>query len=119
MHYLSEQNIFIFLMQISLLWIFARGFGELFRIWKQPTITAEILTGILLGPTILGRVSPSVYQWIFPPDIIQQNMLETVAWFGILFFLLKTGLEMDFSSAWRQRKEALVNGNLKVYQFWQ
>ncbi|MBU1042862.1 MAG: cation:proton antiporter [Candidatus Omnitrophica bacterium] len=108
MHYLNEQNIFIFLIQISLLWIFARGFGELFRRWKQPTITAEILTGILLGPTILGRLSPAVFNWIFPHDLIQQNMLETVAWFGILFFLLKTGLEMDFSSAWRQRGQALT-----------
>jgi Kef-type K+ transport system membrane component KefB len=35
-------------------------------------------------------------------------MLETVAWLGILFFLLKTGLEIDFSSAWRQRGDALV-----------
>ncbi|MEW6536563.1 MAG: cation:proton antiporter [Candidatus Auribacterota bacterium] len=108
MHYLNEQNIFIFLVQISLLWIFARGMGELFRRWKQPTITAEILTGILLGPTILGRLSPSVYKWIFPHDLIQHNMLETVAWFGILFFLLKTGLEMDFSSAWRQKGHAVV-----------
>ncbi|MBU1863102.1 MAG: cation:proton antiporter [Candidatus Omnitrophica bacterium] len=108
MHYLNEQNIFLFLVQISLLWIFARGLGELFRKWKQPTITAEILTGILLGPTILGRVSPAAYNWIFPRDVIQQNMLETVAWVGILFFLLKTGLEMDFSSAWRQRKHAVT-----------
>ncbi|MBU1863423.1 MAG: cation:proton antiporter [Candidatus Omnitrophica bacterium] len=108
MHYLNEHNIFIFLVQISLLLICARGLGELFRKWKQPAVTAEILTGILLGPTILGRTSPELYNWIFPKDIIQQNMLETVAWFGILFFLLKTGLEMDFSSAWRQRKQALT-----------
>ncbi len=108
MHYLSEEHIFIFLVQISLLWIFARGFGELFRKWKQPTITAEILAGIILGKTILGRLAPGLYNWIFPADVIQQNMLETVAWFGILFFLLKTGLEMDFSSAWRQRGQALT-----------
>jgi Kef-type K+ transport system membrane component KefB/mannitol/fructose-specific phosphotransferase system IIA component (Ntr-type) len=44
---------------------------------------------------------------LFPPDIIQQNMLETVAWIGVLFLLLETGLEMDFSIAWRQRGPAL------------
>ena len=108
MHYLNEQNIFIFLIQVSLLWTFARGLGEIFRRWKQPTITAEILAGIVLGPTILGRFFPGAYIFIFPQDVLQQNMLETVAWVGVLFFLLKTGLEMDFSSAWRQRGQAAV-----------
>ncbi len=107
MHYLSEQHILIFLVQVLLLLGLARLFGELFRRFNQPSITAEILVGILLGPTILGRVSPSLWQTLFPPDLVQQNMLETVAWIGILFFLLKTGLEMDFSSAWRQRGDAL------------
>ena len=107
MHYLSEQNIFIFLVQIFLLLGLARGLGELFRIWKQPPLTAEILVGILLGPTIFGRFLPLLHQTIFPNDIIQQTMFETVSWFGVLFLLLATGLEIDFSSAWRQRGDAL------------
>ncbi len=108
MHFMSEERIFIFLLQITLLWVLARGMGELFRRWRQPTITAEILAGILLGPTILGRLAPGTFAWIFPTDVIQQSMLETMAWFGILLFLLKTGLEMDFSSAWRQRGQAVT-----------
>lgn len=107
MHYLNEQNIFLFLIQIFLLLGIARGLGELFRKWKQPPLTAEILTGIFLGPTIFGRFLPTFHQIVFPPDLIQQNMLETVAWLGVLFLLLETGLEVDFSSAWRQRGDAL------------
>ena len=107
MHYLNEQNIFIFLIQVFLLLGLARGLGELFHKWKQPSITAEILVGIFLGPTIFARFWPSLYQVIFPQDLIQQNMLETVAWLGVLFLLLETGLEVDFSSAWRQRGDAL------------
>jgi Kef-type K+ transport system membrane component KefB/mannitol/fructose-specific phosphotransferase system IIA component (Ntr-type) len=106
-HYLNENNIFIFLLQVFVLLLCARGLGELFRRWKQPALTAEILVGIVFGPTILGRFFPVIHQYIFPPDVIQKNMLETVAWVGILFFLLKTGLEIDFSSAWRQRGDAL------------
>ena len=107
MHYLNEQNIFIFLIQIFLLLGLARGMGELFRRWKQPPLTAEILVGVLLGPTVFGRFLPRLHQAIFPASVIQQNMLETVAWLGVLFFLLQTGLEFDFSSAWRQRGNAL------------
>ena len=107
MHYLNEQNIFIFLIQVFLLLGLARGLGEIFRGWKQPPLTAEILVGVLLGPTIFGRFLPHAHQMLFPVDLIQQNMLETVAWFGVLFLLLETGLEIDFSSAWRQRGDAL------------
>jgi Kef-type K+ transport system membrane component KefB/mannitol/fructose-specific phosphotransferase system IIA component (Ntr-type) len=107
MHFINEQNILIFLVQILLLLGLARGLGEVFRRWKQPAITAEILVGIVLGPTILGQLSPWLYQAIFPPDPIQQNMLETVGWVGLLFLLLETGLEIDFSTAWRQRGDAL------------
>lgn len=82
--------------------------GEVLRRFKQPVLTAEILIGILLGPTILGRFLPNLFVILFPPDPIQQYMLETVAWLGVFFLLLDTGLEIDFSSAWRQRGPALL-----------
>ena len=107
MYSLTEQNIFIFLIQVFLLLGSARVAGELFSKLKQPPLTAEIIVGIILGPTILGRFFPQAYQFLFPKDIIQSSMLETVAWLGILFLLLESGLEMDFSSAWRQRGNAL------------
>ncbi|MFH1943053.1 MAG: cation:proton antiporter, partial [bacterium] len=106
MHYLNEQNVFIFLIQIVILLGLARSMGELFRKWKQPPLTAEILVGVVLGPTVLGRFIPSLHGILFPTNAVQQNMLETVAWLGVLFLLLETGLEVDFSSAWRQRGDA-------------
>ncbi len=106
MHHLTEENIFVFLLQVLVLLGLARALGELFRRWGQPTITAEIMVGIFLGPSILGRMTPGFQAWLFPVDMIQQNMLETVAWLGILFFLLNAGLETSFASAWRQRTQS-------------
>lgn len=108
MHYLSEENILLFLLQVAILLGLARALGEVFRRHGQPTITAEILVGVLLGPTLLGRALPGVYEALFPDDGYQKNMLETVAWLGILFFLLKSGLETNFATAWRQRKQAMT-----------
>ncbi len=108
MHFLEESHILLFLVQLLLLLGLARALGIWFQRFGQPAITAEILVGILLGPTILGRVWPQAHQAIFPADVIQQTMLDAVAWLGILFFLLYTGLDTDFASAWRQRKEATV-----------
>ena len=108
MHYLDEKHIFLFLAQLFVLLLCARGLGELFRRWKQPALTAELLVGIVLGPTLLGRFMPGLHAALFPPDALQQSMLETVAWLGVLFLLLDTGLEIDFSIAWRQRGSALA-----------
>lgn len=106
-HVISEHQILVFLLQVLLLLGSARGLGLLFRRFGQPSITAEILVGVIFGPTVLGRLFPDLHQAIFPPEAIQQAMLQSVAWLGILFFLLDTGLETDFATAWRQRGDGL------------
>ena len=107
MHYLDETYILIFLIQVSLLLALARGAGLVLRRFGQPAITGEILVGILLGPTVFRRFLPGLHDLVFPANIMQQNMLETVAWLGILFFLLDTGLETDLTAAWRQRRDVI------------
>ena len=102
------RHILVFLVQVGVLLGVARGLGELFRRWKQPAVTAELLAGILMGPTVLGRLAPGAHAWLFPAgDAVQGAMLETVAWLGVLLLLLDTGLEIDFSIAWRRRGAAL------------
>jgi len=110
----SEHNLLVFLLQVLLLLGLARSFGELLRRFGHPPLVGEILIGVLLGPTILGRALPELQQAIFPADAIQQSMLETVSWFGVLFLLLETGLEVDASAAWRQRGPALRIGIIGV-----
>jgi len=105
---ITEQNVFVFLVQLFLLLSLAKILGDSFRRWGFPSFTGEILVGIVLGPTIFGRSLPWLHNIIFPQNIVQQDMLSTVAWIGILFLLLQTGLEMDFSSAIRQSRSALV-----------
>ncbi|MDD5555658.1 MAG: cation:proton antiporter [bacterium] len=114
MHYLDESHILLFLVQVFILLLCTRGLGELFRRWNQPPLTAELLVGIALGPTILGRLLPALHGALFPADAVQQNMLETVAWIGVLFLLLQTGIEIDFSIAWRQRGSALTIALLDI-----
>jgi len=108
MHYLDESRIFLFLIEVALLLGLARAAGIFLQRRGQPAITGEVLVGLLLGPTVLGRLAPGVHRWLFPPDVVQATMLDTLAWLGILFFLLKTGLETDFAAAWRQRGRAVL-----------
>ena len=111
---MSEHHLLIFLLQVLLLLGLARGFGEFLRRHGYPPLVGEILIGVFLGPTLLGRFLPQVQEILFPPDPIQWAMLETVSWFGVLFLLLETGLEVDVSAAWRQRGPALRIGIIGV-----
>ncbi len=114
MHYLDETHILMFLVQAALLLALAKIFGEFLRRLGQPALTGEILVGVLLGPTILGRFLPGFHATIFPPDPIQYSMLDTVAWFGILFLLLETGLDFDFPMAWKQKGRATLIAGLDI-----
>ena len=111
---LDEHQLLIFLVQVLLLLVLARGLGEVCRALGHPRLVGEILVGILLGPTLLGRVSPELQFALFPNDPIQHAMLETVSWVGVLFLLLETGLEVDASAAWRLRGRSLRIGVIGV-----
>lgn len=105
---LTEHHLLVFLLQLVVILLLARGLGELFRRRRQPAVTAELLAGILLGPSLLGRFAPRLHAALFPSDPLQSAMLDTVAWLGVLLLMLDTGLEIDFSIAWRRRRQALA-----------
>lgn len=107
MQQISEKHILLFLVQFALLLGFSKLLGIFFNKWKQSTVTSDLLAGIILGPTILGYFFPAVHNFIFPKDIIQSNMIETVAWVGILLLLLVTGLEVNFTKVWKQKGQAI------------
>lgn len=107
MQVISEHHLLIFLLQFAILLGACKAVGFILEKLKQPTITGDVLVGLLLGPAIFGRYLPQVQGWFFPSDEVQWAMLGTIAWFGNLFLLMETGLEINFSKVWKQRGEAL------------
>lgn len=114
-HYLNEERILLFLVQLVLLLGCAKVVGSLFHRKGYPALAGEILTGVLLGPTVFGRLMPGAFAALFPNDVAQQNMLETVSWLGVLFLLLATGFEVSISSVWKQGRAALTIGFIGVF----
>lgn len=92
---LTEEVLAHFLLQLVVLLLVARTLGELLRRIGQPPVIGELAGGILLGPTLLARFFPQAHQWLFPAASLQQNLLETVAFLGLLFLLLMSGIEID------------------------
>lgn len=96
----------LFLLQIILLVVAGRLFGELMVRIGQPSIMGQILGGILLGPSVLGLIFPDFQTSLFPSDEAQKSMANAVGQLGILFLLLLAGMETDLGLAKRLRKSA-------------
>ena len=92
---MTEHQLLLFWTQLVVLLVVARGLGGLMRRLGQPSVVGELMAGLLLGPSVLGRISPAVFQWLFPDDPVQHGLLAAVAWLGVLFLLIATGFETD------------------------
>jgi Kef-type K+ transport system membrane component KefB len=85
----------------------ARLLGELSRALKQPAILGEIMAGVLLGPTVLGAISPESHAFLFPTEGPVAYALEATATLAAILLLLIAGLEVELSTVWRQGVRAL------------
>jgi Kef-type K+ transport system membrane component KefB len=74
--------------------IAAHGMGALFARFRQPPAIGEIIGGLLLGPTVLGAISPKVQQWIFPSSGMSAAALGAVYQIGLLLLMFAAGAEM-------------------------
>lgn len=97
LHPPEEHELLVFWVAIVVVVGLARGLGALARKVGQPAVIGELAAGIVLGPSVLGRVAPDVFDWLFPPDDVQTAMLFTVAWLGVVFLLVVTGYETDLA----------------------
>ncbi|KAH7915666.1 Sodium/hydrogen exchanger family-domain-containing protein [Hygrophoropsis aurantiaca] len=95
----------LWIIQVGVIIMMAQLLSLGLRKMKQPKVIAEVLGGILLGPTAFGRI-PGFTQHIFPMD--SQPYLSLVANIGLCLFLFIVGLEIDASIIKRNVKMSVV-----------
>ncbi|KDP35609.1 hypothetical protein JCGZ_09047 [Jatropha curcas] len=93
----------LLIVQTTLILVVSRFCAFLLKPLRQPKVIAEMIGGIILGPSALGRIT-NYKNLIFPNWSIP--ILDSVASIGLLFFIFLVGLELDLSSLRRSSKRA-------------
>ncbi len=81
------------LIALSVIIAVARAGGMVFRFLHQPAVVGEIVAGIMLGPSLLGRVWPAAFGYLLPPTVAP--FLDVLAQLGIILYMFLVGLELD------------------------
>ncbi|KAI0304002.1 cation/H+ exchanger [Russula brevipes] len=84
---------------------FTQVLSLLFARIRQPRVIAEVIGGVILGPTVMGRI-PNFTNTIFPANSI--HLLSLTSTFGLVFFLFIVAIEVDAGLAKRNAKAALA-----------
>ena len=79
----------------------AKVMAEVFERLRQPAVVGEILAGVVIGPSLLGWVSPS-------------EVITILAEVGVIFLLFTVGLETKPQAIFRVGKRALMVAVLGV-----
>src|ERR1700722_1614438 len=94
----------LLIFQISVILLICLGCGRLVRMLGQTQVIGEILGGILVGPSVFGRVAPNLFAHLFPPDSL--GSFESLSTLGLILFLFLIGSELDYKHLRQQKATA-------------
>jgi Kef-type K+ transport system membrane component KefB len=80
--------------------------GQLFRRIGQPAVVGEMFAGIMLGPSLLGRVAPELSSFLLPTSVTPH--LRAIAQIGVVLYMFLVGLELDVRQLRQRAGAALV-----------
>ena len=101
-----------FLAQLVVVVAATRLVGALAARLRQPRVVGEIAAGLLLGPSLLGRLAPGLSAWLFPPATFP--VLFAVSHLGLLFFMFLVGLHLDLGMLRASGRTALVTSPVSI-----
>ncbi len=103
---LGHSPLALFMAQAVVIIAVARGLGLLVRHIGLPMVIAEILTGIVLGPSLLGWLWPKLTAVLFPTAGL--GLLQIFAQVGLVLFMFLVGLELDPSMVRKHGRASLL-----------
>jgi K+:H+ antiporter len=95
----------LFLLQFAVLLVGCRVVGLAARRLGQPQVVAEMITGIMLGPSLFGLLFPDLHSALFPRE--SMAALFVVSQLGIVLFMFLVGTEFELSALTTHLRSAI------------
>lgn len=80
-----------FFLAVVVILISCRVVARLLRPLGQPPVVGEMVTGVLLGPSVLGLLLPGAEQTVFPEEV--RPVLYVTGQIGLVAFMFQAGYE--------------------------
>lgn len=102
-----------FFLQIAVILVFCRIVGMLALRFGQPQVVAEMIAGVLLGPSLFGLLAPEFQAWLFPWDRSQvtrdtQSYLFPASQLGLALYMFVVGMEFRVDIMRRRLKSSIA-----------
>lgn len=102
----------ILIVQIAVILCFTKLVGYCLKGIGQPAVIGEILAGILLGPSLLGFLLPSVGDFLFPKN--SMSNLSVLSQIGLMLYMFATGTEVDMGYLRKQVRAAVIISHMSI-----
>src|SRR6476469_11281988 len=102
-----------FFLQLAVIILFCRLVGAIALRLGQPQVVAEMLAGVLLGPSLFGLVWPEAQHWLFPWDRTQtvrdtQSYLFPASQLGLALYMFVVGMEFRVDIVRKRLKSSIA-----------
>jgi Kef-type K+ transport system membrane component KefB len=105
-------NVEGFVLSLATILLAARAVGWAFQHIGQPRVVGEMMAGIMLGPSLLGRFFPAAFAYVFPESSLPA--LSALSQLGVLLFMFVVGLEIDLKRVLKQRAAVVLTSNISI-----
>ena len=95
----------LFLLQFACLLVACRALGWVAARVRQPQVVAEMIAGIVLGPSLFGAIFPSLQAALFPPH--SMTALYVISQLGVVLYMFLVGTELDTTLVTSRIRSAL------------
>jgi len=107
-----RSSLSILLLQLVVIILAARLFGSLFRLVGQPRVMGEIVAGVVLGPSVLGLLSPGALEFLFPTSSL--DALRLLSQIGVALFMFVVGMELDLPHLRKRAHTAIMVSHASI-----
>jgi Kef-type K+ transport system membrane component KefB len=96
----------LLIFQMSVVLLMSLACGRIARVFGQARVIGEMFGGILIGPSVFGRLAPTLFAQLFPKASL--GPLESLSTVGLILFLFLVGSELDYEHLRRQKATAIL-----------